>query len=69
MSCCDDYGNCRQGRDCPVRSTPIQAREGGWQIDTESHIAGPFSIHSILYALAAATAGWLLMAWGLGILL
>ena len=19
MNCCDDYGNCRQGRDCPVR--------------------------------------------------
>lgn len=21
MNCCDDYGNCRQGRDCPVRTT------------------------------------------------
>lgn len=19
MNCCDDFGNCRQGRDCPVR--------------------------------------------------
>jgi hypothetical protein len=19
MNCCDDYGNCNQGRDCPVR--------------------------------------------------
>jgi hypothetical protein len=19
MNCCDEYGNCRQGRDCPVR--------------------------------------------------
>ena len=19
-NCCDDYGNCRQGRDCPVRT-------------------------------------------------
>ena len=19
MNCCDDYGNCRQGRNCPVR--------------------------------------------------
>jgi hypothetical protein len=19
VNCCDDYGNCRQGRDCPVR--------------------------------------------------
>jgi hypothetical protein len=23
MNCCDEYGNCRQGRDCPVRrATP-----------------------------------------------
>ncbi|CAB4122706.1 hypothetical protein UFOVP33_40 [uncultured Caudovirales phage] len=21
MNCCDDYGNCRQGRDCPIRQT------------------------------------------------
>ena len=21
MNCCDEYGNCRQGRDCPVRIT------------------------------------------------
>ena len=20
MSCCDDFGDCRQGRDCPVRA-------------------------------------------------
>lgn len=20
MNCCDDYGDCRQGRDCPVRT-------------------------------------------------
>jgi hypothetical protein len=19
MNCCDEYGNCRQGRDCPIR--------------------------------------------------
>jgi hypothetical protein len=19
MNCCDEYGNCKQGRDCPVR--------------------------------------------------
>lgn len=19
MNCCDDYGNCNQGRDCPIR--------------------------------------------------
>jgi hypothetical protein len=25
MNCCDEYGNCRQGRDCPVRiARPLQ---------------------------------------------
>lgn len=23
-NCCDDYGNCRQGRDCPVRKERIE---------------------------------------------
>jgi len=28
MNCCDDYGNCRQGRDCPVRIERVrQAKE------------------------------------------
>jgi hypothetical protein len=21
MNCCDEYGNCRQGRDCPIRKS------------------------------------------------
>lgn len=24
MNCCDDYGSCRQGRDCPVRVERIR---------------------------------------------
>jgi hypothetical protein len=27
MNCCDEYGNCRQGRDCPVRqATPTSPK-------------------------------------------
>lgn len=26
MSCCDDWGNCRQGRDCPARAAQGQCR-------------------------------------------
>ena len=22
MNCCDDYGNCNQGRECPIRKCP-----------------------------------------------
>ena len=24
MNCCDEYGDCRQGRDCPVRTKPAK---------------------------------------------
>lgn len=23
MNCCDEYGNCRQGRDCPIRAERV----------------------------------------------
>lgn len=26
MNCCDEYGNCRQGRDCPARTEMINQR-------------------------------------------
>lgn len=27
MNCCDSYGNCRQGRDCPVRLALMSSKE------------------------------------------
>jgi len=27
MNCCDEYGNCNQGRDCPVRKEIMNARK------------------------------------------
>ncbi len=29
MNCCDEYGNCRQGRDCPVRKTHQVSEQDG----------------------------------------
>lgn len=26
MNCCDEYGNCNQGRDCPVRKKQQQCQ-------------------------------------------
>lgn len=26
MNCCDEYGDCRQGRDCPVRVARVGQR-------------------------------------------
>jgi hypothetical protein len=28
MNCCDEYGDCRQGRDCPVRTGAQVAKVG-----------------------------------------
>ncbi len=27
MNCCDDYGNCNQGRECPVRIAQAEANK------------------------------------------
>jgi len=33
MNCCDDYGNCRQGRDCPIRITrALKERDLFWDV-------------------------------------
>jgi len=32
-NCCDDYGNCRQGRDCPVRVERV--REAKERLDQD----------------------------------
>ncbi len=29
MNCCDAYGNCRQGRDCPIRVAKVGRRIQG----------------------------------------
>jgi hypothetical protein len=34
MNCCDTYGDCRQGRDCPVRATRLRTGNGGEQVNT-----------------------------------
>lgn len=34
MNCCDAYGGCNRGRDCPARATPLRTRNGGEQVNT-----------------------------------
>lgn len=35
MNCCDSYGNCNQGRDCPVRCTRHETPKpiAAWRIN------------------------------------
>ena len=32
MNCCDEYGNCTQGRDCPIRKTRALDRNLFWDV-------------------------------------
>ena len=32
MNCCDDYGNCTQGRDCPIRKARALDRNLFWDV-------------------------------------
>lgn len=34
MTCCDEYGNCNQGRDCPIRGAKV-ARVRNRQYDRQ----------------------------------
>jgi hypothetical protein len=36
MNCCDDYGNCRQDRDCPVRVERVRLAKEGLDRDQNS---------------------------------
>lgn len=48
MNCCDDYGNCRQGRDCPAR------RESDWP--TVAYRTGSKRLDSVLQAISYGVA-------------
>ena len=47
MNCCDDYGNCRQGRDCPVR----KSRQMGEPKGTFIFLLAFITINTLLVAL------------------
>lgn len=51
VNCCDDFGNCRQGRDCPLRCRPRQP------CDKQQDSYMPFNLlNDLLLALVLAVA-------------
>ena len=59
MNCCDEYGDCRQGRDCPVRVAKV-----GWRYPKYPEPVFVPYINRQLKALAKwmllAILGWLI---------
>jgi hypothetical protein len=49
MNCCDEFGNCRQGRDCPVRKEMQRQRE-------EAHKTQGDRVGTLLVIVAVACA-------------
>ena len=43
MNCCDDFGNCTQGRNCPIRNAAIERRNqqlaADMQTQTERYVS------------------------------
>lgn len=65
MNCDDDYGNCRQGRDCPARAARVPActsrlgrRAAAWELVEAAAL--------VLLGIVAicATAGYLYASFG-----
>ena len=40
MNCCDAFGNCKQGRDCPIRQSRLEASKIAQSDDVEDATMG-----------------------------
>jgi len=58
MNCCDDYGNCRQGRDCPVRKERQRGHDRVEMALTATLYAGAVTILIVGAVAASAVIGW-----------
>jgi hypothetical protein len=57
MNCCDEYGECRQGRDCPVRKAPAKVAKVKQRLPGDTPLPA-----SPLRAYLGYVAKWLLIA-------
>jgi hypothetical protein len=71
MNCCDEQGNCRQGRDCPVRVCRQRAgkpadytifTKGIEEVEAESERQAKSDLKSILF-IASCILAFFLIVW------
>ena len=53
MNCCDAYGGCDRGADCPARATRLHIPIGGEQVNTGSDAGLPTVMFTEPYAWMA----------------
>ena len=71
MNCCNDYGNCDQGRDCPVRKqrmkeTNYAYMSGGWGkvADPYDDVTETFKALIVFIAVTGAVTLLAFIFWG-----
>jgi hypothetical protein len=71
MNCCDDFGDCTQGRDCPIRKQRTKEADdaylnGGWGKVTDPYddIASTFKVLIVLIAVTGAITLLAFIFWG-----
>lgn len=69
--CCNDFGNCTQGRDCPVRKQRAKETDeaymsGGWGkvADPYNDVADTFKALLTVIAVTAAVTLLAFVIWG-----
>ena len=56
MNCCDKYGNCNQGRDCPVRVAKVKSRTPKYPRPLRQEISRVYLRHLAKWMLIAIAA-------------
>ena len=71
MNCCNDFGSCTQGRDCPVRKQRAEETnkayiQGGWGrvVDPYDDITSTFKALILVIALTASITLLAFWVWG-----
>ena len=61
--CCDDYGNCCQGRDCPARAKLSENDDDMGALETIACMAVTMMAVGILLVVAGIAAGFIYAHW------